>query len=299
MSFFYFGIQKIMLIDYCILRIDDNKSWVESIKDEIEWIIMGKWFVPNITYKTEIPTNEDENYLNYDLLLIDYQLANWEKWDNLIKNIRQNKIYTDIIFYSTDIKKLHWALYSDENWIIEWVFTTTRESIKVKFNDFFEFNLKKWWTINSLRWIILAETSEIEDMIRSILEIYEKKNANYKDIILKEVKSNRENYVKQCEWMFKKNYLIMDGNKTIISSQKRINILNQLWFFEWSPFYSTYIEINTIRNKLAHAQNKDRNTLDMWTLWDLWLDKWIEIIKNVKTCKAFFKQKLEDLKKSF
>lgn len=297
MSFFYFGIQKIMLIDYCILRIDDNKSWVESIKDEIEWIIMGKWFVPNITYKTEIPTNEDENYLNYDLLLIDYQLANWEKWDNLIKNIRQNKIYTDIIFYSTDIKKLHWALYSDENWIIEWIFTTTREWIKTKFNDFFEFNLKKWWTINSLRWIILAETSEIEDIIRSILEIYEKKDISYKDIIFNEIKSNRESYIKQCEWMFKKNFLIVRDNRTIISSRKRLDILDKLWFFEWNQFYDKYQSINSIRNKLAHAKNFDRNTLKIWDSSTLWLEKWIEIMKDVKECKSFFEKRLKDLEK--
>lgn len=297
MSILYLSIQKIMLINYCILRIDDNKIWVNSIKEEIESIISEKWFTPEITHITEFP-NKDENYLNYDLLLIDYQLANWEKWDELIKNIRQNKIYTDIIFYSTDIKKLHSALYSDENGIIEWIFTAQRESIKSKFGDFFEFNLKKWWTINSLRWIILAESSEIEDLMRSILEFYEKKDSESKDIIFKEIKHSRDTYIEQWEWMLKKEYLIKKNNKIIISSQKRLDILKALWFFEWNSYYDIYYEISSIRNKLAHAKNLDRNTLNMWTSWTLWLDKWIELMKKIKDCKHFFKQKLEHLTQS-
>lgn len=104
-----------MKLEFKILWVDDQNTWVDDVKDDICQLIEEKGLIPDITVKNNIA--QSVSYLEsncdiFDLILVDYNLGNnvntneAEYGDELINLIRKNKIFSNIIFYSSDEKSL-------------------------------------------------------------------------------------------------------------------------------------------------------------------------------------------------
>ena len=99
-----------MRLDYKILWIEDDEGWRNSIKLAIENHIRSKGFNPIIEIPDRVTSSDidKEAFKDFDLLLIDYMLKPMSKNDGdyLIEKIREHKIFTNIVFYSSDLSKL-------------------------------------------------------------------------------------------------------------------------------------------------------------------------------------------------
>ena len=87
-----------MKLKYKILWIENEEDWVESIEDQIQEYIedMGFDYEKKLIRKEE----KDIDYNNYDLILMDLNLADKPNGAELISKIRELGVYTDVVFYS-------------------------------------------------------------------------------------------------------------------------------------------------------------------------------------------------------
>lgn len=266
-----------------ILWIDDQPDKIGLEKDKIEEMIRLKGFTPNIELVSKI-TNTDvmanaEWYKRlksreYDLLLIDFNLCNHILGSNIIGNIRKdNNIYVDIIFYSSDRDRLIETIKKSlDGAILEFI-----DDVHIAILDDSDFYDKielvidkiigSWYNAHSIRGVILAKTSKFETMVNDIVRLHyqSRKNAlstkliDKKNNVLKSVSDKWNNLTNESDptlyildhpvefnWNVRK--LLFD---TLID-EKIISI-------EDEHFISNLKEIFTLRNCFAHSKAKVLN----------------------------------------
>ena len=88
-----------MKLKYKILWIENEQDWVDSIEDQIQEYLEDLGF----TYDMKLISKEEKNidYNDYDLILMDLNLADQPNGAELISKIRELGSYTDVVFYSS------------------------------------------------------------------------------------------------------------------------------------------------------------------------------------------------------
>ena len=88
-----------MKLKYKILWIENEQDWVDSIEDQIQEYLEDLGF----TYDMKLIGKEEKNiaYNDYDLILMDLNLADQPNGAELISKIRELGSYTDVVFYSS------------------------------------------------------------------------------------------------------------------------------------------------------------------------------------------------------
>ena len=87
-----------MRLKYKILWIENEEDWVDSICDQIQEHLSDLGFEFE---KKLIAKEESVNYDEYDLILMDLNLAEQPNGAELIERIRNLNVFTDIVFYSS------------------------------------------------------------------------------------------------------------------------------------------------------------------------------------------------------
>ena len=160
-----------MRLRYKILIFDDDFDWVESIKEDLIEIVQNEGLLIDTEEDIEICGNESEFsgiYDNYDIILIDYDLV-CQKGEQIIKKIRENEHYTEVIFYTQGDKDLLGIILDEK---IEGVYCTRRQNhlFLDKFEKVFKNSIKKVLDLNNLRGIVLSETSELDKLKSDIFK---------------------------------------------------------------------------------------------------------------------------------
>ena len=125
-----------MRIEYKILWIDDTPEWVESQVD--------------------------------DIIAVDCNLSDDEKGIDALNLIRQEKIYTEILFYSqTGEQKLREEMQQNNQ--VEGVYFASRTNFLEKIEKLIDTTIRKTQEINNLRGLVMAETSIVDNLIKNIL----------------------------------------------------------------------------------------------------------------------------------
>jgi len=277
-----------MKIEYEILWIDDMKSWIDSVRDDVIEYLEEKGFIAKITEITRNTTDfhgsiksEIEASEKYDIILVDYNLASTtsqngsfnkelEKGDSIIKKIRDDDIYTEIVFYSTNNESHLLQLISKEN--IEGIFVAERDNFSTKVNKVIEVTLKKVLDLNTMRGIVTGETSildaemdEIQTRIFKTLtkekqrvwldEIIEKSKEYLEEsIIPKYIKHWSEENIEELVESFPANIKIKNIRKYCknLESLKSFNV-------ELKHYQKEIIEK---RNLLAHTKENPEGTIE-------------------------------------
>ena len=177
---------------YKILWIEDQmhsirgKKWVIS-----NYIENEKGFELEIKYIETFQQFKDEigfdSLKNYDLLLIDLNLDDDESADGnkIIESIRNNNIYTEIIFYSSHYENLLTLL--KEN-VPEGIFTSERKQIDTKAKKIIDVTLHKIQDVNNLRGLIMAEVAELDRIKKNIIQKFNKEaDSDFKKYIKEDV----------------------------------------------------------------------------------------------------------------
>ena len=169
-----------MKLIYKILWIEDQMNSIRGRKRVISnYIRDEKGFELEIneilTFEQFKETVGFESLKDYDLLLVDLNLDDNESGDGnkIIEEIRNNDIYTEIIFYSSHYEHLINLLKENRT---EGIFTSERNQIDTKAKKIIDVTLHKIQDVNNLRGLIMAEVAELDRLKKSILLKYNAKN---------------------------------------------------------------------------------------------------------------------------
>lgn len=177
-----------MKLIYKILWIEDQMHSIRGRKRVISnYVKDEKGFELDIN---EIQTFEQfkgeigfESLKDYDLVLVDLNLDDDESGDGnkIIEEIRNNDIYTEIIFYSSHYGHLIDLLKENRT---EGIFTSERNQIDTKAKKIIDVTLHKIQDINSLRGLIMAEVAELDRIKKRIIQKFNQEaDADFKKYI--------------------------------------------------------------------------------------------------------------------
>jgi len=162
-----------MTLEYKILWIEDNPKSIRRDKRLLSEYISELGFNCQITdivsfeiFEQEIGYDETSEF---DLLLVDLDLGNQETKDEgnlIIQKIRDEKVYTEIIFYSSQYEELQKKLNEH---FVEGIFTSSREELKDKVEQIIDVTIKKVQDVNNLRGLIMAEVAELDRIKEKII----------------------------------------------------------------------------------------------------------------------------------
>lgn len=159
-----------MRIKYNILWVENEQDWLESIVDEIQDFVEELGF--KFSYEVASRKSDIHNYNKYDLILMDLNLASEPTGDEIIQDIRNMEIYTDVVFYSASgidairskgkEKELEGVYYSGRN----------KELFLNKVQGVIMTTIRKTQDLTNLRGLVMAEVSELDVMMGEILTKY-------------------------------------------------------------------------------------------------------------------------------
>ena len=167
-----------MKLIYKILWIEDQMNSIRGRKRVISnYIRDEKGFELEIneilTFEQFKETVGFESLKDYDLLLVDLNLDDNESGDGnkIIEEIRNNDIYTEIIFYSSHYEHLINLLKENRT---EGIFTSERNQIDTKAKKIIDVTLHKIQDVNNLRGLIMAEVAELDRLKKNIIQKFNK-----------------------------------------------------------------------------------------------------------------------------
>lgn len=182
-----------MRIEYRLLWVEDDTSWFETTKklfsDTLEELGF-KMTVKRCRNLDEVKMEVERNNLKeYDLLLIDFNLGNnysGTGYDviSFIRGIAGQPILTDVIFYSSAIDNVRASLRANH---LEGVYSADRRDIDYKFELVVKTTIKKLQEVNTMRGLIMAETSDLDDLMVEIID----------KVLETDIAPQLENYIKK------------------------------------------------------------------------------------------------------
>lgn len=269
-----------MRLKYKILWIENEEDWVDSIYDQIQEHLSDLGF----EFEKKLIAKEEEcvNYDEYDLILMDLNLAEQPNGAELIERIRNLNVFTDIVFYSSvgidtlrekgREKNLEGVYYSGR---------TPDSSFVRKVCQVIDSTIKKVQDLSNLRGLVMAEVSDLDSLMDEIIVKYYV-DQSLLDEFHRRITKNKENNIKKsldndgidCEKTCKLNWRQFNIDKLlkiIDSSQKvrAINILLERHKKQGTDLYQSpndkgfvdnYLQdIIYVRNNLAHCSSVIEN----------------------------------------
>lgn len=313
-----------MKINFTIYWFEDNISYVDSNKNNIDWIkslLNDYWFNPEIKFffNTEpsithnylkSPNNvlyeniwwyEDENlrascvdFNCADLVLMDFDLSNERKGNAIIEYIRskENDFFTEILFYSQWKTQQQLRELSDKDWL----YCSERWELFDKFKKVIKTIIKKTHDLNNLRWLVMAEVSELDKIIKEIIISISSKNLVDEEVIKeripKKIKALQEDiegiswfkdfssFVNSCYFNTHFWYRTI---KSFLKNNEKIST---------SDFLNDYKdEIIEVRNVLAHYPESSSTNSEMCIIDKNWEPKFYKEEDFIKIRKDIIKYK--------
>lgn len=261
-----------MKLKYKILWFDNEPDWVESIEDDIREIIEDEYC---FIYDKELREKDEPkaSYNNYDLILMDLNLEDEKTGDQLIQNIRDLDIYTDVLFYSADgistIKERAQTLG------LEGVYFSGRDkdAFIAKLRKVISSTINKVQDLNNMRGLVMAEVSELDILMESVISKYFVENGNddkineFNQHIVNDVEQSTKNKLdsngckKQCSHKWKNKRIEEIIHQLDFDSAKKAHTINIIinnehidYIAKHANFYEDYkADIIDMRNNLAHC----------------------------------------------
>lgn len=214
-----------MNLRYNILWIEDSEIFYSSnlgfIQDKIEENNM----VAQITYyehyeefqEKELDKIDIEIFNLYDQILMDFALSGITG-DQIIRDLRKKGIYTDIVFYSSNFKKMQEELKKGNQ--LDGVFLAEREELTMMVGNVIKKNLKREFNIANIRGLIMDSTSDFDYVCRiTTSTMFNSLSSEKRAFILGKAKE----YVRNARNKSQRNFDSIDKKKDDVFIEKVIN----------------------------------------------------------------------------
>ena len=263
-----------MKLKYRILWIENDDDWVESIEDQIQDYLDDLGF----TYEKTLIGKEEVgiDYNLFDLILMDLNLADQPNGAELISKIRDLGAYTDVVFYSASgINELRAKGREKELEGVYFSGRTPDSSFISKVKAVIDSTIKKIQDLNNVRGLVMAEVSELDERMLSIIDSYfiakatDEKTSAFKKHLVEDVEKSIKRKLKKSELCDKKckhrwnDLPIEDIMKDFeFDASRKAHAVNLVIGMEGIPYESKYgqsfiddyqKDMLSMRNKLAHC----------------------------------------------
>lgn len=257
-----------MRLDYSILWIEDSSEFIDSIRDDIEEHIRECGFVPKIKIFNSID-DKDLSTLNgkeYDLMLIDYHLASVgadviDNGQTVIRKIRDRKVYTNILFYSSDYNKIKDIVGLDG------VFIRHRDILSLEqiseLYGIIDFLMERGIDINVMRGIVMSEVAEIDMLIFDLIESLICNNRKDLCSYVKEKAAEKYHAIERISEDKLWGKIASKGTR-YLTSMDRCNFLFKriLSGHKYDEIHEEIVTLLQERNKLAHTREESVEKVD-------------------------------------
>lgn len=157
-----------MNLSYSILWYDDDKDFFESLdKEPIETEIKSWGFSPEIfsVHNTD-ELRQHAPFNQFDMLVVDFKLGGDEHGDKFIKDVRDQNVFAEIIFYSTSASSELWDAVRKEQ--LEGVFVTNKAGIEQKLLRVAQQSVRKVLDLENMRGIVMSEVGDLDALLEDI-----------------------------------------------------------------------------------------------------------------------------------
>ncbi|VAX09719.1 hypothetical protein MNBD_GAMMA25-1237 [hydrothermal vent metagenome] len=150
---------------YRIIWIDDSQTWVRSVKDELIEIFEEHDFAPEVEVYQRIDLARspiDNNYV--DLIIVDCNLPDNMSGDQFIRELRENRCFAHIVFYSNDSDNLK-VLEEDKHFL----HVTHRDNIFDTLGVVADQAHRKYRHPAFMRGLLLSEFIDLENLMEDLI----------------------------------------------------------------------------------------------------------------------------------
>ena len=213
--------------------------WIEDQADEmqrnsIEEAIRNSGFEPDVhpvenENQIEEFARKQENFYDYDLILLDLNLAGGWLGSKLAREVRRNFKATPILFYSTEDEQVLRQMMVDEK--IEGVFCAHRERLSERVEEIVSNLAPSFNRLSGIRGLAARVVAECDQEFRTILSHFGE-NLGYKDRIIDSI-----------------NSLIMENSEQQKEDISEIQTLDELLNCRWT---SSQILFRTVRRLIRN-----------------------------------------------
>ena len=159
-----------MTLKYRILWFEDDDEVVnEQIVPSLTQFLINQGFQLEINHHLN---GEHLNNLisdrNYDLILTDLDLGEYDTGDKLIDQIRGGEILTEVLLYSANTTAIS-NLIVNKGWIERASFCVGLGNLREKLEGIISLTIKKNQDVNNTRGLVIAETILLEKKIEGII----------------------------------------------------------------------------------------------------------------------------------
>lgn len=261
-----------------ILWFEDEVTWFNMERLRINSILQEHYLIPEIVRKDGDDFDISELTGNdYDLIIMDYKLAEGTTGDTVVTAIRENNILTDILFYSSEEHNMLTAI-SKGMPPIDGVYLTKRDYnlFTQKAENLINKIVKRSEDIVNLRGFVMDGSSDFEVRIQEILNIVWNKFTEEEKGILEEavqrtIKRNEDRDQKTKKKVLEvnptfpaavNNIHFFSHSDRLYLLEKAIKILLDNYSLseeeEFSSFKAYYEkEISNYRNALGYRKSTD------------------------------------------
>lgn len=217
-----------------ILWFEDEPTWINMEKLRIEEILRTHYLIPVIERRDGDDFDLEELTGNdYDLIFMDYKLAEGKTGDTIVAAIRNSYILTDILFYSSEEQNMLSAIRKQMP-PIDGVYLTKRDYriFTEKAERIIQKIVKRSEDVVNLRGFVLDNTSAFEVRIREILNIcWQKFKPEHKVVLSEAIEKQLENKSARVETQIKAakgaecTFTYTNNNPYTLSIADRLDIL--------------------------------------------------------------------------
>ncbi|WP_400207006.1 hypothetical protein [Candidatus Methanomassiliicoccus intestinalis] len=273
-----------MKSEFNVLWFEDD-SWYDSARKYLDSSISKHKLIPKVERNTgcdfDISAIGDKEY---DLIIMDYMLDDGKFGDKIASDIRENKILTDILFYSSDFDKMKNALYNNND-PIEGIYYTKRDlqsgSFRLKLDQLVDKIVKRSENLVNLRGYVMDASCDFEERVIKLIKESsvvltgdQKKTLNAKAVkISKEICRDASKFHNEF-----KNYdgddelFIRVLDNRLFTHAHRLRLLQHIIkhlsdvpnfkYDEYANFYQDYEnEVSRYRNTFGHIAEIDDKEL--------------------------------------
>ena len=301
-----------MKLKYKILWIENEQDWVESIEDQIQEYLEDLGF----NYEMKLIGKEEKNiaYNDYDLILMDLNLADQPNGAELISKIRDLGTYTDVVFYSSmGIDELRAKGKEKELEGVYYSGRTPETSFINKVKAVIDSTIKKVQDLDNVRGLVMAEVSELDIRMLSLIDTYyiqkgsEAKTREFKKHLVDDIEkatrkrlTSSENCDKQCKHKWNGLTIQEIVNDFEFDASRKARAIRLIIDTEKIPykaknknFFEDYLQdMLNMRNNLAHCVSciKDGKEILITKKGEMVFDekKFQEIRKQIKGYNELF-----------
>lgn len=261
-----------------ILWFEDEVTWFNMERLRINSILQEHYLIPEIVRKDGDDFDISELTGNdYDLIIMDYKLAEGTTGDTVVTAIRENNILTDILFYSSEEYNMLTAI-SKGMPPIDGVYLTKRDYnlFTQKAENLINKIVKRSEDLVNLRGFVMDGSSDFEVRIQEILNIVwnkftEEEKGVLEEAVQRTIKRNEDRDKKTKKKVLEvnptfpaavNNIHFFSHSDRLYLLEKAIKILLDNYSLseeeEFSSFKAYYEkEISNYRNALGHRKSTD------------------------------------------